>query len=317
MLAGVIRLAYVLTDERTIIGSDGFAFHAVAVRMADGLGYTFALKGGGQLFSQHPPAWPALLAGFSWLGARSQFAHQLVGGGVGLCVVVVTGVVGRRYFDERVGLVAATIAALYPGFWVLEGNLLSEPLAVLVLGLLTLAVAEVRDHPRIGWSILAGALCGLLALVRSEALTLVVIIVAPVILLTRTVSFRQRLRLLAGAALACLVVVAPWAAFLSIYYERPVLLSTNAGYLLLSTNCPPSTYEGRLIGYYDPQMPARVRASGTPPRTRPRSMRSRCGRRPTTCARTSTASRPPPRPDSDASSGCSGPHRRCAWTPPG
>ncbi len=166
-----------------------------------------------------------------------------------------TGLVGRRYFDERVGLVAATIAALYPGFWVLDGNLLSEPLAVLVLGLLTLAVAEVRDHPRIGWSILAGALCGLLALVRSEALTLVVIIVAPVILLTRTVSFRQRLRLLVGAVLACLVVVAPWAAFLSIYYERPVLLSTNAGYLFLSTNCPPSTYEGRLIGYYDPRCP--------------------------------------------------------------
>jgi 4-amino-4-deoxy-L-arabinose transferase-like glycosyltransferase len=255
LLALAVRLAYVLTDDRTVVGGDGYWYHVVGLRLADGHGYTFAFGGPSRLFSAHPPAWATLLAVFSWLGARSQLEHQLVGVGVGLAIVVVTGLVGRRYFDSRVGVVAAALAAVYPGFWVLEGNLLSEPLAILVLGLLTLALAEVRDHHTAAWSLLAGLLCGLLTLVRSEALALLIVMVAPVVLLTRSITLGRRLRLLAVAALACFVVVAPWVIYLSTYYDRPVFLSTNAGYLALASNCPPLTYEGKFLGYEDTRCP--------------------------------------------------------------
>jgi 4-amino-4-deoxy-L-arabinose transferase-like glycosyltransferase len=250
-IAAGVHLAYVLTYHRGLIKGDGEIYHIVALRMADGLGYTLAVLGRSAPFSKNPPGWSSVLAAVSWLGARSRLDHRLVGVAIGLGIVVVTALVGRRYFDARVGLLAGLLAAVYPGFWILEGNLLSEPLAVLIVGVLTLVVAGLRVDP--GWirSAIAGAVCGALALVRPEALALLLIVVGPVILTAAGAAMRRRAACFALAALVCGVVVAPWTIQLSVDLDQPVLLSTNAGYLLDASNCPPATYAGARIGYFD------------------------------------------------------------------
>lgn len=247
-LGAAVRLAYVLTDERILIGGDGFVYHAQANQFADGLHFVSV---SGQPIAAHPPGWLTLLGIVSWLGGRSLLAHQLVGVAIGLGVVVVAGLIGRRFYNGRVGVIAAVIAALYPGFWLLEAQVLSEPLGLLLLGLLILAVFDLAERPTLRRCALAGALCGLLAMVRSEQIALLAIVLVPVIIAAKSVSWRERATRLAALALACGVVLLPWTIYNFGRFEEPVFLAANTGGTLLAGNCPPATFDGNLVGFYD------------------------------------------------------------------
>jgi len=220
------------------------------LRLADGLGYTSSFGDVGRPIAHHPPGWVTVLGAVSWLGARSVRDHQLVGVIIGLGVVAVAGFVGRRYFNARVGIIAAVLAALYPGFWVLEGNILSEPLGLLVLGFLMLLLASLHDRPTLGAGCVVGAACGVVVLVRSEQFLLLPIVIAPTIIGARMLSPRRRALLLATAVFAFGVVIAPWSIYNEMRFKAPVLLSTNGGGLLLAGNCPPATYTGKFLGFY-------------------------------------------------------------------
>ncbi len=257
-LGAAVRLTYVLTDHRKLIGGDGYDYHLSALRLADGLGYTVAFGDLGAPTAHHPPGWVTFLGAVSWLGARSQEDHQLATVAVGLVVVALTGLVGRRYFNARVGLVAALIAAVYPGFWVLEGNMLSEPLALAFLGCFLLVVADLRDRPTLARSVLLGVISGLLALTRSEELALLILVVAPVLVLAGAVSMRRRIAYFAVVLMSCGAVIMPWTLYNTTRFEEPFLLSTNDGASLLAGNCAPATYAGVKLGWYDTTCALRI-----------------------------------------------------------
>jgi 4-amino-4-deoxy-L-arabinose transferase-like glycosyltransferase len=251
ILGAIIRFTYVLTDSRALIGGDALDYHQGALRLADGLGYTIALPGGGSApIAHHPPGWVTVLGLVSWLGGRSQTAHQIATVLIGLGVITLAGLIGRRYFNPRVGVIAALIAAVYPGFWVLEGNYLSEPLGLLVLGILTLLLFDLRERPTLLRSVAVGATLGVLALVRSEELALLIFVVAPVLLLVRSITVPQRLLRIGVVAVVMVAVLLPWAIYNQGRFDKPVPLSTNGGSTLLAGNCAPDTYSGTRIGYY-------------------------------------------------------------------
>jgi hypothetical protein len=178
-------------------------------------------------------------------------AHQVTGLVIGLAVIVLAGLVGRRYAGRGAGVVAAGLAAAYPGFWVLDVQILSEPLGLVVAGLLMLVLADLWDRPSLPRAALAGAITGVLALVRSEQLALLVIAAAPILLLNRRITMRRRLACTCAAALAALVPIAPWAIHNLNRFEEPVALSTNAGDTLLAGNCPGAgTYGGDRMGSF-------------------------------------------------------------------
>jgi Dolichyl-phosphate-mannose-protein mannosyltransferase len=250
VLGAVVRFVYLFHGAPTRVGGDGLDYHLSALRLADGLGYTSALDPGIE-YAHHPPGWVTLLGAVSEVGARSMWAHQVTGLVLGLGVILVTGLVGRRYVGRRIGVIAAFLAAAYPGFWVLDVQILSEPLGLLVLGLLMLAIAGLWERPTLARALGAGVLTGVLALVRSEQLALLALVVAPVLLLNRRISPRRRLVWTAAAGLTSLVMIAPWTIHNLNRFEEPVLLSTNAGSTLLTGNCPPTTYSGEDIGAVD------------------------------------------------------------------
>jgi 4-amino-4-deoxy-L-arabinose transferase-like glycosyltransferase len=249
-LGATIRFVYLFHGAPAWVLGDGFDYHLRALRLADGQGYTSALGKAGAEAAQHPPAWVTLLAGVAEAGGRSMRAHQLTGVVVGLGVIVVAGLVGRRFAGRTVGVVAAMLAAVYPGFWVLDVQILSEPLGLLVLGVLMLVLADLWERPSLARAVLAGAIAGLLALVRSEQLALLVIAVAPLLLLNRRIAPLQRLAWTGAAGLVAALVITPWALHNLGRFEEPVLLSTNLGPTLIDGNCP-STYGGELMGTYD------------------------------------------------------------------
>jgi hypothetical protein len=249
-LGAVVRFMYLFYGAPAWVLGDGLDYHSTALRLADGFGYTSGFFNVGAEYAHHPPAWLTLLAGVSELGARSMWAHQVTGIVLGLGVILVAGLVGRRYAGRRVGVVTAFLAAVYPGFWVLEAQILSEPLGLLVLGLFMLVAADLWERPTLWRAVLAGALVGVLALVRGEELGLLLIAVAPILLLNRRIAVRDRVVRAAASALAAAVLIAPWTIHNLGRFEEPVVLSTNGGSTLLAGNCPPETYEGEYMGSF-------------------------------------------------------------------
>lgn len=254
-----IRLAYVLTDDRLLPGGDGFAYHFEALRVADGRGYTTWQPGAaGEPLAHHPPGWVTLLAAWVALGGRSFVSQQLLGISLGIVMIVLVALVGRRYVSPRAGVVAAFLAAIYPGFWLVEANILSEPLGLVLLAGLLLGLAWFRDAPGLGRGVAVGALLGLLALVRSEQAALLVLVVAPAVLTSRALSLRRRLLVLGAATATMVALLAPWAIFNQTRFEEPVVLSASGGFTLLAGNCDPYTFEGERIGFFDTRCSLRL-----------------------------------------------------------
>jgi 4-amino-4-deoxy-L-arabinose transferase-like glycosyltransferase len=264
-LGAVVRFTYLTVFPSTVgelvIAGDGLAYHLEANRLADGLGYTSAgsytsaelgytsFNGDvGAQVAHHPPGWVTVLAIASWIGADSVVAHQVLTSMVGLLLIVVVHRVADRVFGASVATIAGLAAALYPGFWVLEAQVLSEPLALVMLGLALLALHGFARDARVGTALIAGAAVGAATLVRSEQILLLVV-VAFLAFTASGLTRRRRVLLPVVAALVVLVMLAPWAAFNATRFEDSVLLSSNSGTTLLGGNC--STFRGEWIGFYD------------------------------------------------------------------
>ncbi|HET8619433.1 MAG TPA: glycosyltransferase family 39 protein [Acidimicrobiales bacterium] len=249
-LGAAVRFLYLFHAAPTWVGGDGFDYHLVAHRLADGLGYTAAMGNAGAEYAHHPPGWVTVLAVVTELGGESMRAHQVVGLVIGLGVIVIAGLVGRRYAGRRVGVAAALLAAAYPGFWVIDVQILSEPLGLLVLGLLMLVLADLWERPTLVRAVLAGGLLGGLTLVRGEELALLAIALAPILLLNRRLDVKRRIVFMGASVLTVAVVMAPWVMHNLGRFEEPVIVSTNGGSTMLAGNCAPETYGGEFMGSF-------------------------------------------------------------------
>ncbi len=250
----VLRVAFVVAMRDRAVLSDGFHYHQGALYLVDGRGFinplSLAMNGTVTPDAVHPPAWESLLAVASWLGMRSWFWHQLVAVVVGTGAVVMVGLAGRQAFGARVGLIAAALAAVYPNFWIYERDLMSEPLALFAVALVLFLTYRFRARPSLGLAVALGAAVGLAAMTRAELVLLGPLVVAPLLLSRRQLDWAPRIGWLAAAGGACVLLIAPWAAYNTTRFERFVPLSNGAGSAMLAGNCP-KTYEGDLYAYYD------------------------------------------------------------------
>jgi 4-amino-4-deoxy-L-arabinose transferase-like glycosyltransferase len=241
-----VRVAWILlgnwSPER-VIGDAGF-YHEVANLIADGHGYE-SPEHPGEPTALHPPLHPLVLASVSALGLTSWTAHRLVGALVGAVSVALIGLLGRRVGGERVGLIAAVLAACYPVFVRIDGAVLSEPLYGALIAACLLVSYRLLERPAAGSALALGGLIGLAALTRAEAVLLLPLLAVPVV-------WRAGGRRLLHAGLACLALaaaLAPWTVRNLIELDRIVPVSTNSGTALAGANCA-QTYRGPDIGLW-------------------------------------------------------------------
>jgi len=246
------RIAYILLIARGIpVQGDALTFHLLANYLADGHGFispqTYAFQGIVQPTAEHPPLYPLVLSAVSWLGGTGETVQRLASAVMGTGTVFVVGLLGRRVAGERVGLVAAAAAAVYPILIVTDGTLESESLYGLVIALTLLSAYWLHDRPSLRSAALLGALTALSALVRAEASLLLVFLVLP--LAWRAGGRALRGRRLAAAVVAFFLVLSPWLIRTWIVFDQPVWISTNSGSLIGGSNCP-DTYHGDLLGLW-------------------------------------------------------------------
>jgi hypothetical protein len=261
-----LRVVYTLTvgrhDNPASAFGDAFFFHTVANLLADGHGFSHPFYWLSDHYAAptaaHPPLWPVVLSLFSKLGATGQTAHRLVGDLVGSGVIVVAGLLGARAGGPRTGLIAASLAALYPILIAADGSVMSEPLSALTVGLALLAAYRFADRPVAARALLLGGAIGLATLVRSEALALLVLPVLPLVWLRSS----RRARDLGLIAATTVVLLVPWTVRNAIVFERFVPISTNLGSVVAGANCD-AAYHGHFLGAWIPRC---AFAAATPPR---------------------------------------------------
>ena len=84
--------------------------------------------------AEHGPLTSTLMALVSW--GTSPFDRQrMVTVACGIVTVAIIGLVGRRVGGDRVGLIAAAIAAVYPNLWISDGLVMSESVSCLLIAL--------------------------------------------------------------------------------------------------------------------------------------------------------------------------------------
>jgi hypothetical protein len=160
----------------------------------------------------------------------------------------VGGTVGRRA-GLRVGFLAALLAATYPNLWMSDGLVLSEALTPVVVLLVLLAAYHLWQRPSWRAAALLGAAIAVAALNHDELALLFVFILIPLVLLAR-VPLRRRVAWMACGLGAAVIVVGPWVGWNLTRFSKPVFISDNLGFTLISGDCP-LTWHGPETGYWD------------------------------------------------------------------
>ncbi|MEZ5167966.1 MAG: glycosyltransferase family 39 protein [Acidimicrobiales bacterium] len=249
LLGAVIRIVYVQRYPAAgdwFPGGDGLDYHLMAKRLANGEGYVDGFAGVTPN-AHHPPGWVTFLAGMVKLGFDTVISQQRVGIVIGVVLIAVIGIVTTQIFDGTTAVIAAFLAAVYPGFWVLDAQLLSEPLALVLLGVAVLLLVRLAAAPTASLAVMLGLVLGLAILTRSELLTMLVIVVPLALRQANTVDRATRIRLGALVAAISVAMLVPWAAYNAGRFQEPVLISSNLGTTLLAGNC--KTFSGESLGF--------------------------------------------------------------------
>ena len=202
-------------------------------QFAAGNGYTLL---DGQPTAYYPVGYPAALGAVFWLGRHSFLPDDspslvaLFNIVLALATVVLVAELVRRLFrDNRLGLVAAGVVALWPNLVFHSGVALTETLYnfLVVAGMVVLVAGRWTDRRLGPWRLLAaGALFGASALVRP--ITFLLLPALFVVWVGARFGWKRALQHVALVVVAMVVVCTPWA-IRNARVMDSLTLSTNLG----------------------------------------------------------------------------------------
>jgi len=203
----IVRLVYVLVTWDHTLAGDEPEYHMQAAYLADGKWFWSDTPYG----IPHPSAWKTpgypLFVGLLYaIGGEKPDAVMLLQVLMfGPLTIALTWMLGRRLFGPWVGTAAAFVAALHPFVWQYEARLFAEALAVPLTLAILLVILDRR--PPVRDIAVAGALAGLLILVKPSAFTILAAIVAAILVAW---GLRRGLPRAAISLGVCVLVIAPW-----------------------------------------------------------------------------------------------------------
>lgn len=246
VVGGLVRLTVVIGGRDRPPSADGFVYSYIGDRLAEGGGYR---SPSGAETALHPPAWSFVLGIGSRLGADGLYAHQIIAALIGTVTVLAIGLVGRRAFGRRVGLIAAAIAAVIPHLWLWERELAAITLVMPLLAAGAILTYEWIERPRAWTPVALGFVCGAVVLTRTEQLVAMVGFILVGTIAARR-PWRSQVVPVAVVVLVAAAMAAPWLISNQRRFAEPVYLATGSGVTLAYANND-RTYSGSLIGYGD------------------------------------------------------------------
>ena len=249
VLAVALRILFALTAATPLdpghIG-DQYYYRTYAASLADGHGISESLDGVYVPGALHAPGLSVVLAAADLVGLRSPTEQRVAMAVVCSIGVVLVGLVGRRLGGPTLGLVAAFVAAVHPG-WVQAGpDLLSEGLYMVAISAAMLAALLFLDRPSWRRGLVVGLAIAGTALVRSEGALLVVGLGIPLALVAAGRNWRRGLLLLGSVAVGAALLIMPWM-LRNQSRLGGLAFTTNQGATVVGANCP-DTYAGPRMG---------------------------------------------------------------------
>ena len=253
------------------LGGDAVYYHEAANLLADGKGfidpyrYLFGAKeqvtladgrvvevvtpiGHVEPTAGHPPVYVTYLGAASFLGFRSLAAHQVASILLGCASIILAGVLGRCWRNERTGLIAAFLTAVYANIWINDTLVMSETAAIFFTFVATIFGLRFVRNPSRGNAAIFAVAGALAALSRAELL-LFLPIVAAVVLWKAPLPWKEKLLRYAIAGVVCCAVLAPWVIRNNMVMNERVTLSDGTGTVMVQANCD-DTYYGSHLGYW-------------------------------------------------------------------
>ena len=235
-IALVARVAVVLLspDYRPLFDAADYVRHAVSIGNGDGFPDS-VLTPVESPSAFRPPFYPYLLGGIYAVFGEVETAGRLAGALLGVLAVWLVYLIARHVWGERTALVAAGVAAVFPGLFLLNQALISEPLFVVAeLAAVLFALRSRSAGGDLRWAAAAGLCCGLAALTRSNGILLVL----PIAIGVWVLRPRFTPRALAAPALAVAVAVltvVPWAVRNTIVFDHLTSFNVQSGFALAGT----------------------------------------------------------------------------------
>ncbi len=238
-----IRVAWAVTRGTDRVIYDSTFYFTAAHALAEGRGFVTPYPGASHIVEEatHPPLTPVLLAPAAKFFRGDQLPMRLMFALIGAGSIVLIGLLGARVASRRIGLIAASVAAVYPFLWVNDGLIMSESLAT-ALTVATLLAAYRLLHTRV-WraAIWVGVFGGLAALARPELIALCPLIALGIALTQNVGPMRRRVGLSVAAFGMTLMVVSPWVVYNLTRFDRPVFMTTDGEVTLLASSCSQTT----------------------------------------------------------------------------
>lgn len=231
-------------------GSDGKEYDTYAWNVAQGNGYRGMspdVADQNHLTAYRPPG-PSLV----WAGLYSVFGHRydvirIANCLFGALTVLFVFEIGRRCYDDRVGLFAAVIYAVFPTALINTVGLMSEPLGNLSFLAFIWASLVFGERPTWRSAAIAGVMCGIAIQMRANA-----ILMMPFLALWVLWQFRNRWQAMLQACLIPILAVAmmiPWTVRNYIVFDTFIPMSTMGGSVLLQGNNDVVANDPELYGY--------------------------------------------------------------------
>jgi 4-amino-4-deoxy-L-arabinose transferase-like glycosyltransferase len=244
----VVRLAYNLLVMRDHpLWGDAYAYYWSGRLLAEGHGFIQPLPflhDGTIIHSpDRPPGYFLFLAFWSLLGLKGYLTQKLLTTLMGVATIGVAGLLGRQIAGERVGLLAAFLAALYPNFWLHDGMLMSETQTIFTVTLCLYLAYRYWQQPSWTAALWLGLVGGIGALTHPDTALILALLGLSVVLLAREETWRRRLAHFAIVGVAGVAVISPWVVRNLVQFEEPVFLSTGLDITMAVTNCD-ETYNG-------------------------------------------------------------------------
>jgi len=249
-LAARVAVVLLSPDYRPLFDAADYVRHAVSI--GSGHGFPDSVLTSAQSPSAfRPPSYPYLLGGIYAVFGEVDTAGRLAGALLGVLAVWLVYLIARHVWQDQTALVAAAVAAVFPGLVLLNQALISEPLFVVAeLAAVLFALRARAAGGDLRWAALAGLSCGLAALTRSNGIFLVIPIAFGVWALRPRFS-RRALAAPAVAVAAGLLAVAPWAMRNTLVFDRLTGFNLQSGFALAGMPAWLPTVTGFFAGVFN------------------------------------------------------------------
>jgi tetratricopeptide (TPR) repeat protein len=223
LLALMIRLIYLAELRQTaffaVVIGDGKEYDRWAQQIASGHWI------GSEVFYQSP-SYPYFLAIIFAAAGHHLIVVRVVQAILGANSCVILGHAAKEFFNQRAGIIAALLLAIYPPAIFFDGLIQKSSLDLFLASAILAVLAKFQRQHTWKWLAIAGLVLGALIVNRENARVFYPILLAWLLLYFRTEGIRRRLRWAAILTICTAAVLLP-IALRNYYVGREFLISTS------------------------------------------------------------------------------------------